>query len=50
MPPSHCNKDRQINRPSVIASKSVIMVDPVVVIPDIDSKIASVKENPKLEI
>jgi len=26
------------------------MVDPVVVIPDIDSKIASVKENPKLEI
>ena len=50
MPPSHCNKDRQINIPSVITSKSVIMVDPVVVIPDIDSKIASVKENSKLEI
>ena len=43
IPPNHCNKDLQINIPSLRLSKLVITVAPVVVMPLIDSKKASVK-------
>ena len=43
IPPNHCNKDLQISTPSVKFSKLGITVDPVVVIPLIASKKASVK-------
>ena len=50
MPPSHCNNDLHIKRPLVIASRSVIIVEPVVVTPDIDSNIESVSENSRSEM
>ena len=44
-PPSHCNNARQSKIPGGAWSKPRITVDPVVVIPDIDSKKASVMLN-----
>ena len=43
IPPSHCNSDLHANMPGGEASMFMRMVDPVVVIPDIDSKKESVK-------
>jgi len=43
IPPSHCNRALQIRIPFGCKSKSLIIVDPVVVIPLIDSNIASAK-------
>ena len=42
MPPSHCSIDRQIRMPGGASFSPTITVEPVVVIPDIDSKNASV--------
>ena len=42
-PPSHCKSDLHANIPGGEASMFMRMVDPVVVIPDIDSKKESVK-------
>ena len=44
MPPSHCKIDRQIKIPLEAFSILSKIVDPVVVIPDIDSKNESVKD------
>ena len=49
MPPNHCNNERQIKIPWGELSRFDSIVDPVVVIPDIDSKKASVKDNSKSE-
>ena len=46
MPPSHCSSARHNKIPVVRPSSPVITVDPVVVIPDIASKKASVKLSP----
>ena len=43
IPPIHCNMDLQKSNPFDTFSKLTIIVDPVVVTPDIDSKKASVK-------
>ena len=49
MPPSHCNKARQSIMPGEATSIEVKIVEPVVVIPEMDSNSASVKLNPKSE-
>tara|TARA_B100001123_G_scaffold266308_1_gene296473 strand:- start:66 stop:488 length:423 start_codon:yes stop_codon:yes gene_type:complete len=49
IPPSHCKIALQMRMPFGILSKFVIIVDPVVVIPDILSKKASTNENPRFE-
>ena len=49
IPPSHCNSERHIKIPWDNESRFDNTVDPVVVIPDIDSKNASVKDNFKSE-
>ena len=49
-PPSHCRMLRHSNNPGGAESKPVITVAPVVVIPDIASKNASVNDNRKSEI
>ncbi len=43
IPPSHCSKARQIKRPGGASSSPTIVVEPVVVMPDIDSNNESVK-------
>jgi len=45
MPPSHCRIPRQSKIPRGISSRPVITVAPVVVRPDIASKIASMKDS-----
>jgi hypothetical protein len=45
IPPSHCNIDLQISTPLEAISMLSKIVEPVVVIPDMDSKNASVKDN-----
>ncbi|MNG24918.1 hypothetical protein D3C84_1096970 [compost metagenome] len=42
IPPSQCSIERQISRPGDAVSSPVRMVEPVVVIPDMVSKNASV--------
>ncbi|MNF04117.1 hypothetical protein D3C80_2035630 [compost metagenome] len=42
IPPSHCSSERQINSPGEALSRPVSMVEPVVVMPDMVSKKASV--------
>ncbi|MNH07160.1 hypothetical protein D3C79_665460 [compost metagenome] len=42
MPPSQCSSDRQISRPGDALSRPVSTVEPVVVMPDMVSKNASV--------
>ncbi len=42
IPPSQCSIERQISNPGEAVSRPVRMVDPVVVMPDIVSKNASV--------
>ena len=42
MPPSQCSIERQMSRPGEAASRPVSTVEPVVVIPDMVSKKASV--------
>ena len=42
IPPSHCNSARHSNNPGGAVSSPTMTVDPVVVIPDILSKKASV--------
>ena len=49
IPPIHCNNDLQSKIPLGKLSKPDITVDPVVVVPDIDSNKASVKDNFKSE-
>ena len=49
IPPNHCRIARQSKILFGISSKFEIIVDPVVVIPDILSKKALVNEKPKLE-
>jgi hypothetical protein len=49
MPPSHCKIALQIRILFGVISKLVIIVDPVVVIPDILSKKASTNDNSKSE-
>ena len=49
IPPNHCNMARQRRIPRGMFSKFEIIVEPVVVIPDILSKKAFVKENSILE-
>ena len=49
IPPIHCNKDLHIKIPWGKLSKPDNIVEPVVVMPDIDSKKASVNDNPKSE-
>jgi len=49
MPPSHCKIALQIRILFGVISKLVIIVDPVVVIPDILSKKASTNDNSKFE-
>ena len=49
IPPNHCNMARQRRIPRGMFSKFEIIVEPVVVIPDILSKKAIVKENSTLE-
>ena len=49
MPPIHCNNERQIKIPWGRLSRPDNIVEPVVVMPDIDSKKASVKDSSKLE-
>ena len=43
IPPSHCSKDLHTRIPGGELSISIITVDPVVVIPDMDSKKELVK-------
>ena len=49
MPPSHCRIARQIRMPGGASSSPTITVEPVVVMPDMDSKKASVKDRPRSE-
>ena len=49
IPPSHCNRALQIKIPFEDRSTSIKIVDPVVVIPDIVSKYASVKFKLRVE-
>ena len=42
MPPSHCSSERHSNSPGELESSLVRTVEPVVVIPDMLSKNASV--------
>ena len=48
MPPSHCDIERQNIRPRPNEPKSVRMVAPVAVMPDIDSKTASTAASPAI--
>ena len=49
IPPSHCRRDRQISIAFGALFKSCIIVDPVVVIPDMLSKKASLKVSSRFE-
>ena len=44
IPPNHCSKARHRRMPGAARSRSVSTVAPVVVIPDMDSNTASVKD------
>ena len=49
MPPSHCNIALHIRILLGVVSRLVMIVEPVVVIPDMLSKNASTNDNPRLE-